>query len=98
MATGLHMYIQLDVKSVVNNIEISQDISPEYSTTRAAAMICSKEPARTDHPNVNTWRFEPLVRHWTTRYEAKHSYFKKLAQHWQFLNHQCSLVGYDTDG
>ena len=25
-------------------------------------------------------RFGPLVRHWTMRYEAKHSYFKKLAQ------------------
>ena len=25
-------------------------------------------------------RFGPLVRFWTMRYEAKHSYFKKLAQ------------------
>ena len=25
-------------------------------------------------------RFGPLVKHWTMRYEAKHSYFKKLAQ------------------
>ena len=26
------------------------------------------------------YRFGPLVRHWTMRYEAKHNYFKKLAQ------------------
>lgn len=26
------------------------------------------------------FRFGPLVRHWTMRYEARHSYFKKLAQ------------------
>ena len=25
-------------------------------------------------------RFGPLVRHWTMRFEAKHSYFKQLAQ------------------
>lgn len=25
-------------------------------------------------------RYGPLVRHWTMRYEAKHSYFKKLSQ------------------
>lgn len=25
-------------------------------------------------------RFGPLSRHWTMRYEARHSYFKKLAQ------------------
>jgi len=28
---------------------------------------------------VCTFRFGPLVRHWTMRYEAKHSYFKTLA-------------------
>lgn len=26
-------------------------------------------------------RFGPLVRFWTMRYEAKHSYFKRLSQH-----------------
>ena len=26
------------------------------------------------------FRFGPLVRYWTMRYEAKHSYFKRLSQ------------------
>ena len=29
---------------------------------------------------VLTFRFGPLRQHWTMRYEAKHSYFKKLTQ------------------
>ena len=29
---------------------------------------------------VYFYRFGPLVRHWTMRYEAKHSYFKRLTQ------------------
>lgn len=27
-----------------------------------------------------TYRFGPLVHHWTMRFEAKHAYFKKVAQ------------------
>ena len=38
-------------------------------------------------------RFGPLVRHWTMRYEAKHSYFKKLAQSMgNFINIAYSLA------
>ena len=29
---------------------------------------------------LNICRYGPLVCHWTMRYEAKHSYFKRLAQ------------------
>lgn len=29
---------------------------------------------------LTSFRFGPLIRHWTMRYEAKHSYFKRLAQ------------------
>lgn len=29
---------------------------------------------------MHTYRFGPLSRHWTLRYEAKHKYFKKTAQ------------------
>lgn len=38
-------------------------------------------------------RFGPLVRHWTMRYEAKHSYFKRLAQSiGNFINLPYTLV------
>jgi len=29
---------------------------------------------------ICAYRFGPLSRHWTLRYEAKHNYFKKLSQ------------------
>ena len=32
------------------------------------------------HAIISFNRFGPLVRHWTMRFEAKHSYFKQLAQ------------------
>ena len=32
------------------------------------------------HMIICYFRFGPLVRHWTMRYEAKHSYFKSLSQ------------------
>ena len=39
------------------------------------------------------FRFGPLVRHWTMRYEAKHSYFKRLAQSMgNFVNAPYSLA------
>lgn len=39
------------------------------------------------------YRFGPLVRHWTMRYEAKHSYFKRLAQTMgNFINLPYSLA------
>ena len=39
------------------------------------------------------YRFGPLVRHWTMRYEAKHSYFKQLAQSMgNFVNAPYSLA------
>ena len=39
------------------------------------------------------FRFGPLVRHWTMRYEAKHSYFKHLAQSMgNFINLPYSLA------
>ena len=39
------------------------------------------------------YRFGPLVRHWTMRYEAKHSYFKQLAQSMgNFINIPYSLA------
>ena len=50
-------------------------------------------------------RFGPLVRHWTMRYEARHSYFKKLAQNignyinvsWTLANrHQLLQCYYQT--
>ena len=28
---------------------------------------------------IESFRFGPLVNHWTTRFEAKHKYFKQLA-------------------
>lgn len=38
-------------------------------------------------------RYGPLVRHWTMRYEAKHSYFKHLAQSMgNFINIEFSLA------
>lgn len=38
-------------------------------------------------------QFGPLVRHWTMRYEAKHSYFKQLAQSMgNFINLPYSLA------
>lgn len=38
-------------------------------------------------------RFGPLVRHWTMRFEAKHSYFKQLAQAMgNFINLPYSLA------
>ena len=38
-------------------------------------------------------RYGPLVRHWTMRYEVKHSYFKKLAQSMgNFINLPYSLA------
>ena len=38
-------------------------------------------------------RYGPLVRHWTMRYEAKHSYFKRLAQSMgNFINVPYSLA------
>lgn len=39
------------------------------------------------------YRYGPLVRHWTMRYEAKHSYFKSLAQSMgNFINLPYSLA------
>ena len=39
------------------------------------------------------YRFGPLVRHWTMRYEAKHSYFKRLTQSMNnFINLPYSLA------
>jgi len=39
------------------------------------------------------YRFGPLVRHWTMRYEAKHSYFKQLANSMgNFINIPYSLA------
>ena len=52
-------------------------------------------------------RFGPLSRHWTLRYEAKHCYFKKLAQNiGNFINlpwtlakrHQCLQCYYQASG
>ena len=38
-------------------------------------------------------RYGPLVRHWTMRYEAKHAYFKRLAQSMgNFINLPYSLA------
>ena len=38
-------------------------------------------------------RFGPLVRHWTMRFEAKHSYFKQLAHSMgNFVNITYSLA------
>ena len=38
-------------------------------------------------------RFGPLVRHWTMRFEAKHSYFKQLARSMgNFINLPYSLA------
>jgi len=38
-------------------------------------------------------RFGPLVRHWTMRFEAKHSYFKQLAHSMgNFINLSYSLA------
>lgn len=38
-------------------------------------------------------RYGPLIRHWTMRYEAKHSYFKRLAQAMgNFINLPYSLA------
>ena len=42
---------------------------------------------------LSIFRFGPLVRHWTMRYEAKHSYFKQLAQSMgNFINLPYSLA------
>lgn len=39
------------------------------------------------------YRFGPLVRHWTMRFEAKHSYFKQLAHSMgNFVNITYSLA------
>ena len=39
------------------------------------------------------YRYGPLVRHWTIRYEAKHAYFKGLAQSMgNFINLPYSLA------
>ena len=39
------------------------------------------------------YRYGPLVRHWTMRYEAKHAYFKTLAQSMgNFINVPYSLA------
>ena len=41
----------------------------------------------------NAYRFGPLIRHWTMRYEAKHSYFKQLANSMgNFINIPYSLA------
>ena len=40
-----------------------------------------------------TFRYGPLIRHWTMRYETKHSYFKSLAQAMgNFINIEFSLA------
>lgn len=31
-------------------------------------------------PFLSSCRYGPLIRHWTMRFEAKHAYFKGLAQ------------------
>jgi len=46
---------------------------------------CAQPLSTTEHPVLSsclslTSRFGPLVRHWTIRFEAKHSYFKQLTQ------------------
>ncbi len=42
---------------------------------------------------MSIFRFGPLVRHWTMRFEAKHSYFKRLAQSMgNFINIPYSLA------
>ena len=43
--------------------------------------------------HIHNCRYGPLVRHWTMRYEAKHSYFKRIAQSMgNFINISYSLA------
>lgn len=42
---------------------------------------------------MSFYRFGPLVRHWTMRFEAKHNYLKKLAQNLgNFINISWTLA------
>ena len=63
----VHIYIHINM------------LFTEFSTGKIKTFLACSYPFFPKMCPFRSFRYGPLVRHWTMRYEAKHSYFKTLA-------------------